>query len=270
MRKLLIAFVVTFLAAPLWAQQGISYEPTGRLLNDYSGILTPSQHDSLEARLVEFNDSTSNQILVILTPLLGDEEIMDLGTRIGQEWAIGEKELDNGLVIITKTKCEEEPFGDVAIVTGFGLEGVLPDVLCARIIDDYMISHLAEGDYYGAVNSALDVIEPICRGEYDITSLSSDEDETTDLIVGAVTLLIMFFLIGLPAYKAFRLRDKNYKPSSTSYSDSGGSSSSYSSSSHSSRSSSSSRSHSSSSSSHSSSRSGRGGSFGGGGSHRRF
>lgn len=268
MRRLLVACIMTFLAVPLWAQQGISYEPTGRLLNDYSGILTPAQHDSLEARLVEFNDSTSNQILVIFTPLLGNEEIMDLGTRIGQEWAIGEKELNNGLVIITKTKCEEEPFGDVAIVTGFGLEGVLPDVLCARIIDDYMIPYLAEGDYYGAVNSALDVIEPICRGEYDLASLSSDEDETTDLIVGAVTLLIMFFLIGLPLYKAFRLRDKNYTPSSSSYSSD--SSSSYSSSSHSSRSSSSSRSHSSSSSSHSSSRSGRGGSFGGGGSHRRF
>lgn len=275
MRKLLIACIMVFLAAPLWAQQEITYEPTGRLLNDYSGILTPAQHDSLETRLVSFNDSTSNQILVIFTPLLGDEEIMDLGTSIGYEWGIGEKELDNGLVIMVKTKCEEEPFGDVAIVTGFGLEGALPDAYCARIIDDYMIPHLAEGDYYTAVNAALDVLEPICLGEFG--SVYPDEEELTagERILEIIIMIILGGLFIVPSIWFLRQVWKGVKAglnsepgqnTSSTHTSSHSSSRSYSSSSRSRSSSSSSRS----SSSSSRSRSGRGGSFGGGGSHRRF
>ena len=72
--------------------------------------------------------------------------------------------MKNGLVILIKSKTEEEPYGDVALVPGYGLEGALPDAFCKHIIDDQMIEPLGNGDYYKALTDALDVIEPVCRG----------------------------------------------------------------------------------------------------------
>lgn len=166
MRKVLIivAFLVSFLslsAQGLWCP-----EPTNRLVNDYSGMLSDTDREALEQRLVAFDDSTSNQILVIITPSLHDCEIMELATRIGTTWGVGQKDLKNGLVILIKSKTDEEPWGDVALAPGYGLEGALPDVFCKHIIDDEMIGPLGEGDYYTALCDALDVIEPICKGEY--------------------------------------------------------------------------------------------------------
>lgn len=192
MRKWLIAWML-LLAVPVAAQQGWCPEPTRQLVNDYSGILTEDERETLETRLVAFNDSTSNQILVIITPTLHGEEIMELGTRIGQTWGVGQEKFDNGLVILIKSKSEEEPDGDVAIVTGYGLEGALPDAFCMHIIDDKMIPSLAEGDYYTALVNALDVIEPVCRGEY-----SYEEYKKIDRageIIGLIILIIICILL---------------------------------------------------------------------------
>ena len=130
-------------------------EPTNRLVNDYAGELSADEVDMLEQRLVAFNDSTSNQILIIITPTLHGGEIMDVGTRIGTTWGVGQKDLKNGLVILIKSKCDEEPYGDVALLPGYGLEGALPDAFCKHIIDNEMIDPLANDNYYKALTKAL-------------------------------------------------------------------------------------------------------------------
>ena len=124
--KRLIFLILLLPALILPAQDLWCPEPTNRLVNDYSGMLSEEERESLEQRLVTFDDSTSNQILVIITPTLHGCEIMELGTRIGTTWGVGQKDLKNGLVILIKSKTEEEPYGDVALVPGYGLEGALP------------------------------------------------------------------------------------------------------------------------------------------------
>lgn len=210
MRKCLITCLLLFLAVPLWSQR--EYPMTDSLVNDYSGMLTWRQRDSLEQRLRTFNDSTSNQIVIIITPRLYGEEIIDLGVRIGHEWGVGQKDLDNGLIILIKSKCEEESFGDAAIVTGLGLESVLPDAFCRRIIDDQMISHLADTDYFSALVAALDVIEPVCCGEYNYKDYKNEHarKRTPDDIAGSITLWL-FVALGV-GYIFFRIfhRGKKY------------------------------------------------------------
>ena len=213
MRKFLIACVMLFLAAPLWAQQ--EYPVTDSLVNDYSRMLTWRQRDSLEQRLRTFNDSTSNQILVIITPRLYGEEIIDLAVRIGHEWGVGQADLDNGVIILIKSKCEEEPYGDAAIVTGTGLEGVLPDAFCHRIIDDEMIPHLADTDYFSALTAALDIIEPVCLGEYNCQNYKYEHarKRTPDDVAGNITLWL-FVALGV-GYLFFRIRHRKHPRTSS-------------------------------------------------------
>lgn len=175
-------------------------EPTNQLVNDYGKVLLPSEMYALEKRLVAFDDSTSNQILVVITPTLHDEEIMDVGTRIGTTWGVGQKDLKNGVVILIKSKTGEDDYGDVAILPGYGLEGALPDVFCNRIITEKMVPELSEGRYYEALVAALDIIEPVCRGEYSFDEYKSDDRRAVFFAFSVVLLLIVIVFIVATIY----------------------------------------------------------------------
>lgn len=194
MKKLLLLLLLLPTLA-LSAQELWCPEPTNRLVNDYSGMLSPTQRNELEQRLVAFDDSTSNQILVIITPSLHGCEIMELGTRIGTSWGVGQKDLKNGLVILIKSKTDEEPYGDVALVPGYGLEGALPDAFCKHIIDDQMISPLSEGDYYTALTQALDVIEPVCRGEYSYADYKESDRAALWFFLGFMVITVVILVL---------------------------------------------------------------------------
>lgn len=175
-------------------------ERTNRLVNDYSQILTESQRNTLEKRLVAFNDSTSNQILVVITPTLEGDDENAVAQRIGQAWGVGQKEFSNGIVILIKSKTPDENWGAVAISTGYGVEGALPDVFCKRIIDDHMLDALGNGDYYRALTKALDIIEPVLAGEYSYAQYRKDERREGFIALGVFALFIIFVIVVVGVY----------------------------------------------------------------------
>ena len=191
--------IIWLLLLPIWlsAQELWCPEPTNRLVNDYSGVLSSQERIALEERLVAFDDSTSNQILVIIIPSLHDCEIMELGTRIGTQWGVGQKDLKNGLVILIKSRDrdDDDDYGDVALLPGYGLEGALPDAFCKHIIDDEMISPLSEGNYYEAICKALDVIEPVCRGEYSYEQYRREERRALFIFLGVMLILVVICVV---------------------------------------------------------------------------
>ncbi len=172
-------------------------EKPSRLVNDYAGILAADQREALERRLVTLDDSTSNQIAIVITPTLNGDDENAAAQRIGERWGVGRDEFDNGLVILIKSKTADENWGAVAIATGYGLEGALPDVFCKHIIDDEMLPALGEGDYYRAITQALDVIEPVVRGEYSYAQYRQDgrRDALRGMILMAVIMAVAVILI---------------------------------------------------------------------------
>lgn len=169
---------------------------SSRLVNDYSGILSAAQTESLERRLVDFNDSTSNQVVVVITPTIGGDDEDAAAQRLGQAWGVGQEEFDNGVVILIKSKTAEEDWGAVAIAIGYGAEGALPDIFCKRIIDDHMIGPLSEGDYNRAIVAALDIILPVLAGEYSYAQYHKDKRRNALMALGAF-LLFMVVVVGL-------------------------------------------------------------------------
>ena len=175
MLRLVNKIVLIFLLLPLTAQAEWLPEKSNRLVNDYSQILNATDRETLEQRLLAFNDSTSNQILIVITPTLEGDDENAVAQRIGQRWGVGQQEFNNGVVILIKSKTEDENWGAVAISTGYGVEGDLPDLFCKRIIDDHMLSPLGDGNYYRALTAALDIIEPVLAGEYSYDQYRKDE-----------------------------------------------------------------------------------------------
>lgn len=201
MKKRLLAFIGILLAATLSlsAQTEWTPSPSRQLVNDYAGMLNAEQRQSLEQRLIAFDDSTSNQILIVITSSLHGDEIKAVGQRIGEKWGVGHGEFSNGVVILIKSKSEEEPDGEVAIITGYGLEGALPDIFCKHIIDDQMIEPLSEGDYYEAIVGALSVIEPVAAGEYSYAQYQKEE-RREDIIALAIFLFCIAISVALAIY----------------------------------------------------------------------
>lgn len=169
-----------------------------RLVNDYSGILDAIQVQKLEQRLVAFNDSTSNQVVVVITPTIGGDDENAAAQQIGESWGVGQEEFDNGVVILIKSKTNDEDWGAVAIATGYGVEGALPDLFCKSIIDDHMLGQLGYGEYYNAICEALDIMLPVLAGEYSYAQYKRDEDREARIALigfGIFMALIVFLCI---------------------------------------------------------------------------
>lgn len=167
-----------------------------RLVNDLAGTFTSRQAEELERVLVAFDDSTSNQIAVVTVKDLEGYEPAEYATRIGLDWGVGSEKFDNGIVILVKPK--DNTAGKVFIAIGYGLEGAIPDAYAKRIINEVMIPHFRNDDYYGGVAEACKVLMKLASGE--ISELREDEFDADDAgaIAGAVvTLIILIFVFVL-------------------------------------------------------------------------
>jgi uncharacterized protein len=160
-----------------------------RLVNDMAELFTSSQRAELEQLAVSFNDTTSNQIVVLTVKDLEGYDASAFAYEIGETWGVGQKKFDNGVVILVKPKTGTG-YGEVFIAVGYGLEGVLPDAVCKMIIDREMIPKFRDNDYYGGVMSAVSVIMPIVAGEY-----SSDEYANEGNVTPWVLPLLFFGFI---------------------------------------------------------------------------
>jgi uncharacterized protein len=159
MKRLLILIHILFVTINGFAQN-FPTKPN-RLVNDYTNTLSPTQIASLESKLVAFDDSTSNQIAVVVIKSVGDYDINEYTYKLGRAWGVGGKEKSNGVVLLIA-------LGDrkLSIQTGYGLEGALPDIYTKRIIENDIKPYFKEGNYYEGINSGVDSIIKLTKGEY--------------------------------------------------------------------------------------------------------
>lgn len=160
-----------------------------RLVNDYTGTLSASQINTLEHKLVAYNDSTSTQILVLLVDDLQGYSIEQYATEIGHSWGVGQKDKGNGVVILVKPKKGSER-GEVNISTGYGMEQYVTDATGKNIIEKEMIPAFKEGDYYTGIDNAVNVIMALCSGKF-----TQDEYNDGEGIPGWLTLLFIIAVI---------------------------------------------------------------------------
>ena len=159
-----------------------------RLVNDFAQLLSTAEVDNLERRLEAFNDTTSNVICIVTVNDLGDYSASQFAYEIGETWGVQHKDYKNGIVILIKPR--NETAGEVYIAVGYALEGALPDAIAKRIVNQTMIPDLKKGDYYAALDHALDKILPIVSGEISIETL----EEPKGVVVFCIFLGLAIFI----------------------------------------------------------------------------
>ncbi|WP_379084603.1 TPM domain-containing protein [Pedobacter sp. UC225_65] len=159
MKKLIILLLLTLSYSFGFGQDFPAKSNT--IVNDYTQTLTASQKQQLEQKLVAFDDSTSNQIAVVILKSVGDYDINEYALELGRKWGIGGKGKNNGVILLIA-------IGDrkLSIQTGYGLEGALPDIYTKRIIENDIKPFFKEGDYYAGIDAGTNSIISLIKGEY--------------------------------------------------------------------------------------------------------
>jgi len=156
-------FTILFLLPVFWTiAQDIPQRPNPpRLVNDYTNTLTADQRASLEQKLVTYDDSTSNQVVVVIIPTTSDYDPVDYATKLGRTWGVGNKKTNNGVVLLV-AKNDRKVF----ISPGYGLEGALPDITCKSIIDNYITPNFKNEDFFRGLDLGTNALIKAAVGEY--------------------------------------------------------------------------------------------------------
>lgn len=156
-------FTILFLIPVfLGMSQNIPERPSPpQLVNDYTNTLTADQRATLEQKLVAYDDSTSNQIVIVIVPTTNDYDPADYATKLGRAWGVGNKKTNNGVVLLV-AKNDRKVF----IAPGYGLEGALPDITCKSIIDNEITPNFKQDDFFRGLNLGTSAIFKAAAGEY--------------------------------------------------------------------------------------------------------
>lgn len=133
-----------------------------KIVNDFANILSQDQEAKLEQKLVAFDDSTSTQIAIVTLADLDGEPASSFAPALAEKWGIGQKDRNNGLLILVSMSNPREVF----IATGYGLEEFVPDATAKRIVDEHMLPYFKKSSYYEGLDLATTDLEQLLKGTF--------------------------------------------------------------------------------------------------------
>jgi uncharacterized protein len=146
-------FLILFICNTAIAQQtqfpGTLPNPTG-YVNDYANILSPSQEKRLTTTISTFKLKTTNQLAVVIIDSLNGTGIEEYALALFNKWGIGTKEKDNGVLLLFSMKERK-----MRIATGYGIEKIMTDADCKKIIETILVPHFKQKKYFGGINAAI-------------------------------------------------------------------------------------------------------------------
>lgn len=168
MKRIISISLFSLLSILVFGQQNVSIDQViktppspPKLVNDYANVLTSDQRQALESKLYQFDDTTSNQVTVVVVPRLDGRDVADVAIELGRSWGVGSKKNNNGVVLLVSIEDRK-----LNISPGYGLEKALPDLVCQQIIKTIIVPNFKGNDYYRGIDQGTDAIIQATRGEY--------------------------------------------------------------------------------------------------------
>ncbi|HYM33696.1 MAG TPA: TPM domain-containing protein [Candidatus Cybelea sp.] len=162
---------------------------SGRIV-DQAGIIPAGTRQRIDAALERFEQSSSNQVVVVTLKSLEGDDIADYGYQLGRAWGIGQKGRNNGVLLIVAPNERK-----VRIEVGYGLEGQLPDVIAYEIVQNKILPRFRANDYPGGIEAGAAAIVSALEGTYNPAPVS--KSATRQGVPGALGVLlpVVFFLL---------------------------------------------------------------------------
>lgn len=162
-------------------------ELTGRVV-DQMAVLPADKKASIVSNLAAFEAESSAQIVVAVVTSLEDYEIRDYGYQLARHWELGQKDVNNGVLLLVAPNERK-----VSIEVGYGLEGSLTDALSFAIIQEHILPKFKAGDMSGGIELGVDMILQGLAGEICVQSLKSNKGFNGEIDIATVIFMVFFF-----------------------------------------------------------------------------
>lgn len=169
LRKLLfpLLIVILFFSIPLKKASAETKFPSPtslKYVNDYVGVLDENTKEYLVSVGNELEKKTGAQSVVVIINSLEGYEVRDYGNKLFRNWGIGQKEKNNGLLILLSIKDRKW-----SVEVGKGLEGVIPDALSNRVMENVAVAEFRNGNYGEGLKKAYSIFADSIGKEYGVT-----------------------------------------------------------------------------------------------------
>lgn len=132
----------------------------GARVTDLTGTLTSNQTLALEGKLETFEQQKGSQIAVLLVPSTQPETVEQYSIRVAEQWKLGRKNVDDGVLLLVAKNDRA-----LRIEVGYGLEGVIPDAIAKRVVEEIILPRFRAGDFYGGIDAGVTRLIGLIDGE---------------------------------------------------------------------------------------------------------
>jgi uncharacterized protein len=154
-----LALIALLLSASLSVAE-VAVPPLQSRVTDLAGTLSAGEVVQLEQKLAAFEAKKGSQIAVLIVLTTQSETIEQYSIRVVDAWKLGRKRIDDGVLLIIAKQDRA-----VRIEVGYGLEGVLPDAIAKRIVDEIIVPKFKQGDFAGGINAGVERMMAVIAGE---------------------------------------------------------------------------------------------------------
>jgi len=186
-RRFFVCVVIVAAAMPGLALEVPELE--GRVM-DLAGIFSSTAAASMAAESERLEQENGAQVAVLTIPSLEGQPLEDYSMRVVEAWQLGRQDRDNGVLILIARDDRK-----IRIEVGYGLEGVLPDALCGRIIDNAMKPAFRDGDFSGGAQRAVEMISGLVRGDPEASAALPDTAIDASDALPLLAMAVIFFSV---------------------------------------------------------------------------
>lgn len=179
-------------------------------VNDFAQIIDPSVEQEITATIKELEQKTSAEIAVVtILSLENEASIEDFAVKLFQEWGIGKKDKDNGVLFLTVVQDKK-----TRIEVGYGLEPIITDGTAGYILDEFVIPYFLKEDYSQGIKMGTLAIASLIAKESGVELTGAIEVEPDSgkgsllhliwilfLIVIFIRHPFLFLFFGMPSFR---------------------------------------------------------------------
>jgi uncharacterized protein len=144
-------------------------KPVG-LVNDFAKIISTQESAALGQKLLALNKATGAEVAVVTIASLGGDTIENYAVKLFEEWQIGQKGKDNGILILVAPNDHQ-----ARIEVGYGLEGTITDLQAGNIVNQGMIPAFKNSDYDGGIDTAVTAVSGLIEGDPSVITTYSKQ-----------------------------------------------------------------------------------------------
>jgi uncharacterized protein len=194
-RRMTLVVFALLVVQPVFA---LDVPPLERRVTDLAGLFSLEAASEMDYRLQILEEETGAQVAVLAIPNLEGQALEDFSMRVVEAWKLGGRDRDNGVLVLIARDDRK-----IRIEVGYGLEGVLPDILCGRIIDNAMKPAFRQGDFSGGTVRAVELIDGLVRADPEAAhALNEGSGGSTDTMPLVAMGAIFLSVVGVFAMSA--------------------------------------------------------------------